>query len=59
MVTKRKLHAVKRHQTQNAYSFMHHMFLRQEIKLQKLKFAENMAYNKKSLQKMNPIKYTN
>lgn len=28
-------------------------------KLKKLKFAENMAYNKKSLQKMNPIKYTN
>lgn len=30
------------------------MFLRQEKKFKKI--AENMAYNKKSLQKMNPIK---
>lgn len=47
MVTKTKLHAAKRHQTQN-----HQMFLRQEKNFKK--FAENMAYNKKSLQKMNP-----
>lgn len=53
MVTKKKLHAVKRHQTQ-----IHQMFLRQEKKNFK-NFAENTAYNKKSLQKMNPIKNTN